>query len=236
MSQAFDTGLSKSTYAAIRDALVARLELLKRTAAPALYLVSVATVARPMRGQGDEDGLGLVAMALKGQAPSVAVALGRSQVETIGLEAVDGREQIEFSIFVASSHQAGREDGRLYGDAASAASNSADPGIFTMLQHVRELVHGQSLEIDGVSEPRWSEQDEVFTGDDATIWEQKYTVLAEVSINPDRSVTEVLESIQAQHRLDGVPDGVEPDPDDPDPPDPEADLDPIITTLAAIDP
>ncbi len=166
----------------------------------------------------------------------VAVALGRSQVEAVGLEAVDGREQIDFSIFVASSHQAGHEEGRLYGDAASAASNGVDPGIFTMLQHVRELVHGQDLGINGVSEPRWSEQDEVFTGDDATIWEQKYTVLAEVSINPDRSITEVLESIQAEHRLDGVPDGPAIDPDDPDPPDPVADLDPIIITLSELDP
>jgi hypothetical protein len=225
MPHAYDTGLLVSQRAAIRDALIARLAPLKKTAAVPGYIPAngIKTLPRPLRGQGDEDGLGMLAEVLKHQAPAIVIALGRLSYESGGGEAIEARAELEIAIYIASGHQHALDAGRLYGGALAAASNTNDPGIFTMLEHVRERVLGQSLGIVGVDVPRAVEEDEVFTGDDATIWEQRYTLALDVQINPFRAITQTVTEIEGLHKLKpDIPDGHT--------------HDPLVTTLADLEP
>lgn len=225
MPQVFDTGLAVPQRTAIRDAIVARLAPLKKTAIPSAYIAAngVKTIPRPLRGEGDEDGLAMIANALNNQAPAILIAVGKLTYEKGGSEAIEARGELDVVVYVASGHQRSHDAGRLFGDAFASASNSNDPGIFTMLEHVRERLLGQSLGVAGVDVLRAVDEDEIFTGDDATIWEQRYTLDVDVKINPFRGITQVVTEIQGLHKLK------------PDIPDGHA-LDPLITTLADLEP
>ncbi|MDQ3295076.1 MAG: hypothetical protein M3619_00640 [Myxococcota bacterium] len=224
MPHVYDTGLAIPQRTAIRDAILAKLAPLKKTAVPAAYVAAngIKTLPRPLRGAGDDDGMTMLANAMQGQAPAIAVALGRLTYEGGGTSSTEVGAELEVVLYVASAHQRSPDAGRLFGDVLASASNSNDPGIFTMLEHVRERVLGQSLGVAGVGVLVPAEEDEVYTGDDATIWEQRYTLSLDVPINPFRAVTQLLTSIQGEHELDEIADGHA--------------LDPLVTTIATIPP
>lgn len=204
MAHVYDTDLTKPQRTAIRDALVAKLAPLKKTSVPALYLQAIVTIARPYRGAGDETGLTLLANALLGRAPAIAIALGRTTFESSGSLPSENRGELELALYCCSEHARDVEEGRLYGDAIAAGSNTADPGIWTMLEHARELVAGAQLGIASVGEPRLVEEDEVLTAAEATVWEQRYRVPLTAELDPARSVTQLLLSIEGRHTVEGA--------------------------------
>lgn len=211
MAHAYDTGLSIPQRTAIRNALIARLSpLLKRQTppAPAKYLRAITTVARPLRGRGDDTGLQLIANALLGQAPAIAIALGKLPAEQAGTAPTEYLGELEVALYVVSEHNRDTEEGRLYGDAIAAADDTADPGIWTMLEHARERVAGAHLGIPSVEEPLFLDEDEVLTAANASVWEQRYSLRLTIAIDPARDVTELVTSIESRTTPDGVnPDG-----------------------------
>jgi hypothetical protein len=200
MAHAYDTGLAKPQRTLIRQAVMARLALLKK---PALYLQAVAALPLKIQGRSDEEGLGFLALALNGAAPALAVVLGRGDVAAAGQNAAHARKTIELVVYVVSNNVRGLVDGRLAGDAASAASDSADPGIETMVEHVEQMLLGFDLGIDGVEEIRPVSEDELATGQDVTIWEVVFSIRVDRSINHDRSITQLLLDIETRNRVDG---------------------------------
>lgn len=226
MAHAYDTGLAVPMRTAIRNAITAKLApLLKRQTppAPAKYLQAIKTVARPMRGQGDEEGKDLVANALLGQAPAIAIALGKLPAEQADTTRTIYQGELEVALYMISEHARGVEEGRLYGDAISAADDTADPGIWTVLEHARERIAGAHLGIAGVEEPLFVDEDEVVTAADATIWEQRYSISLTIVINHARETTDIATSIESRTTPDGVnPDGPE-------------DLDPLVA-VTPLDP
>jgi hypothetical protein len=200
MAHTYDTGLAKAQRTLVRNAVVARLALLKR---PDLYLQAVVGVPSRIQGRSDEDGIGALYEALNGAAPAAAVALGRGDTAAAGQNAAHARKTIELVVYVASNNSRGMVDGRLAGDPASAASNAADPGIETMVEHVEQLLLGFDLGIDGVEEIRAVSEDEVVTAQNITIWEVVFSVRVDRSINHDRAVTQLLLDIETRNRVHG---------------------------------
>jgi hypothetical protein len=199
----YDHGGVKPQRTALRDALVARLSLLKR---PAMYLQAV--VMLPTRINDPDDGT--LYAALNGRAPAIAIALGRGEAAGGGMPASSARKNIEIAIYVVSSHGRGNVEGRLAGDVSSAADVTKDPGVETMLEHVEELLLGRDLGIPGVAEIRPGTEDEVWSGEDMTIWEATYTVRVDRAINHNRLVTTLLTEIDTRHEVDDA------DPDNPE--------------------
>jgi hypothetical protein len=142
MAHAYDTGLAKPQRTLIREAVMARLALLKK---PTLYLQAVVALPLKIQGRSDEEGISSLFEALNGAAPAVAVVLGRGDVAAAGQSAAHTRKTIELVVYVASNNSRGLVDGRLAGDPASAASNTADPGIETMAEHVSSCSSGSTL-------------------------------------------------------------------------------------------
>lgn len=224
MPHTFDTGLDKPQRTKIRDAIIARLAPLKRAANPALYIPAngIKTVSRPFRGAGDVEMRGELAKTFQGLSPAIAIGIGRAAFGARGVSAIEAEATIEIGIYVASSHSRDIVEGRLYGDATAAAANTNDPGLFVLLEHVRQLLLGQELDIEGVGPLRPVEEDEVATFDDLTIWEQRYEVAVDVEINPFRAITQTVTEIEGRHSLSDIPDGHA--------------LDPLVTTLADLEP
>jgi hypothetical protein len=222
MSLRFDTGLAIPMRTAVRNALVQALASLR--IASGGYVAAISTIPRPIRGtvHDDIEGASDLAIALQGQAPAIVIALGPAKPHAVSMDGIDEQSVIDFSIYVCSKNQRNTVEGRLYGDSISAADDKADPGVFAMLEHVRERIHAQRLPIANTSDPRWHAEDEVMTATDATVWGMDFTIAVNATINPDRDVTQVLADIEAKHNLDGAPDG--------------ANANPLVTTLTEIEP
>jgi hypothetical protein len=200
MAHAYDTGLAKPQRTLIREAVMARLALLKK---PTLYLQAVAALPIKIQGRSDEEGMGFLQLALNGASPAVVVVLGRGDIAAAGQNAAHARKTIELVVYVVSSNVRGVVDGRLAGDAAAATSDSADPGIETMVEHVEQMLLGYDLGIDGVDEIRPVSEDELATGQDVTIWEVVFSIRVDRSINHDRHLTQLLLEIETRNRVHG---------------------------------
>jgi hypothetical protein len=153
------------------------------------------------------------------------VALGNKRTQSLG-DPLENHGELEVVIYVASAHSRDLVDGRLAGDGISSSNLEADPGIEVALEHVEECVLGQQLGITGVKEMRQTEEDEVATFAEFTVWYQRYTVEVERVIDPNRDETILVTSIEGRHQESGIPAGL---------PDGATDLDPLVT-IANLDP
>lgn len=206
--QHFDSGLYRPQRSVIRQAVIDRLgstptgngrPLLKSAGG---YVVKIAPLPRPLRGESDDE-LAFIWIALQGATPSLCVALGRMTMEPVG-----GNEdyigEIELAVYSMSKNMRSFVEGRMAPDDVAAGDPTADPGVETMLEHVREILCGQEIDVIGVHEVRPKSEDEVVSDGDATLWEQKFTVAVEVSVNPQRANSDVVTEIETQHNLDGL--------------------------------
>jgi hypothetical protein len=206
--QRFDSGLYRPQRSSIRQALVDRLgSTLTGNGKPLLkssggYLARIGMLPRPLRGDADDE-LTLVWIALQGATPALCVALGRME-----LTPLDGNEsylgELEVAIYALSRNLRAFVDGRMAPDSVAAADPTADPGIETMLEHVREILCGQEIDLLGVHELRPKSEDEIVTDGEGSLWEQRFAVVVEVSVNPQRANSDLTTSIETQHVLDGL--------------------------------
>jgi hypothetical protein len=220
-AHAFDTGLLNSQRSTIRAALVTRLGALLKS--NGRYMRSVQPLPRAYRGEGDEEGESILSTAFQGQAPALGVALGRKTYEAADIEAHIARGEITVTIYAVSQNVRAEVEGRLEMDKIGGASIDADPGIEAMLEHVEELLLGQSIPVAGTTELRPVSEDEVQTFEDVTIWEQVYTLNVERQINPHRAATVVATEIEGHHTPHDIEETA-----------PE-NLNPLVTTLAELE-
>ncbi len=198
----YDTGLHRPQRSEIRTALVDRIAA-ALAFAEGRYLRAVRGLPRQLKNDSPEE-MGILFNVLQGQAPAVAVALGRKDYEPSGMGVATFEGTIDLAVYVVSANPRSREDGRLSTDVAGQADPTADPGVETILEHVEELLVGQELNIKSISEvrPRW--EDELCTLLDVTIWEQHFTLRVERVMNPERDNDEVLTEIEGDNLLDGA--------------------------------
>ncbi|MEO7735520.1 MAG: hypothetical protein ABIY55_31490 [Kofleriaceae bacterium] len=172
------------------------------------YLAKIGVLPRPLKAESDDE-LGFIWIALQGATPSLCVALGRMEVTPI-----DGNEdylgELEIAVYALSKNLRAFVDGRMSPDVVASGDPAADPGIETMLEHVREVLVGQELDVIGVHEIRPKSEDEVVTDGEGALWEQRFTVVVQVSVNPQRASSDLVTSIEAQHELDGLADANQP--------------------------
>lgn len=214
----FDTALGLPQRTTIRRGVIDRLsELLK----PGGYVATIIPIPRLLRGEGDEDGEGMVLRATQGQSPAIAVALGRKTYEATDGESELCQGELVLGVYFVSEHNTDVVEGRLEMDVVGAGDATADPGLEALMEHVEELLLGQELNIRGVSEIRPVQEDEVATFADATIWEQTYSIKVMRDIVPSRKSTRFMTSIQGDHKLDGI--------DSPGP------MSPLVRTVAELE-
>jgi hypothetical protein len=201
---AFDTGLHRAQRTTVRRALVDRLAPMLRENGG--YLRGIIELPRYVRGESDEDGIGMLAAKFQGRVPGIAIALGRKTYEpTDAGEANLVTGGLDLAIYVATGHGRDTLEGRLAADVVSHGDRGADPGIEVILEHVEDHLLGQELNIKGILELRGVDEDEVGTFADMSIWEQRYTVKVERKINPRRASTQLVTSIEGRHRLAEIP-------------------------------
>jgi hypothetical protein len=206
MPHDFDSGLEKPQRTLIRAAIADRLGALLTSANPPRYVTAIRFLPRIVRGEGDSEGLAMLIEVSRGKAPAIFIALGRRRPLDEMTDPLELRAELEVAIYLVSAHARDLVDGRLAGDGISTVNLTADPGIEVMLEHVEERLQGQLLGIAGTKEMRETDEDEVLTLAEYTIWEQRYRIEVERVIDPNRDETILVTSIEGRHREDGTAD------------------------------
>jgi hypothetical protein len=195
----FDTGLDKPQRELVRDAVLERLEPLKE-----LYLRTLKGIA----GTFDRTDVDWFRKTIQGQTPAVLVALGRKAFAPVG---ITGRHDgylatLELHVYVLTDHMRA-ELARVAGDEPSRTDLTKDPGIETILEHVEELLDGfdgYEDESNTVHPLIPADEDEVWHGDDFTIWRLRFTAKVERTLKRNKGVTQLIELIRTSHNVDGA--------------------------------
>lgn len=198
MAHSFDTGLSRAQRTLVRSGAVTLLAGLKL---PGGYLRAVIPWGGVVRGFTDDMGIDLLWEALRGRAPAIAIALGDKAMSQAGMGGFNLVGELELLAYVLSMHPRDTELGRHEPDATSLASNTADPGLDTILEHVEELLIGQRAGASAtIKQIRYTREDELRTEGGYTLWVQRYTVTVGRTINPNRGISEILRELRATVR------------------------------------
>ncbi len=226
MAHAFDHGLAKPLRTLVRNGVVAALAPLLATvgcfggaafdsdafaSGPAGgYLKSIGPFAVMIRGREDDVGLDHAFEVLSGRAPAVLVALGDLPFDETGATGHAWHGDLTVQVLVFSQHARSLEDRLAGGDAAATASNSADPGLEVMLEHVRELLIGNDLGIGpAVWQLRPELEQELGTSKAETLWAQTYRVKVNGSVLEHRTalirIAEFLTTWRAKAEPGGDP-------------------------------
>lgn len=196
MPHVYDTGQAQPQRTQIRNAVIARLQLLSR---PTLYARSIAPLSVRMAGEEIREDL---VTALQGSHPAILVGLGRGDASPAG-GANRSRLEIEVAVYVVTGHGRDMVLGRLAGDVRS-ADVTQDPGVDTMIEHVEELLTGWDMGIPGVEELRLQSESELFSAVDLTIWEVLFSVRVDRTAGNHPRLSTLLASIAASHNVDGA--------------------------------
>lgn len=203
MAHAYDTGLAAPQRTLIQDGVVTLLAGLKRTAVPvAGYLQAVVPWGGVVRTWTDVDGVAMLGEELQGQAPAIAVAVGDLASVPAGTGGFGFKEELELLLYFVSNHARSITRGRAKIDTTGAADVTKDPGLHVMMAHAKELVVGQrcglSPSTPSIKQIRPDREEELLTRPDLTIWLQTYKITTTLTINPNRGVTQLLESLRVR--------------------------------------
>jgi len=170
------------------------------------YVAAIGQAARPISGTSEDD-LAILSAAFHGSAPAPAliVALGDQDFSSSG-SGMGGTSyvgELVLAVYAISAHQkdSAGVDGRLAPDAVAARDPKADPGIETMLEHVRELLCGHELGITMVDVIRPRSEREVGTSADASVWEHRFVVRVELEV-PQRADSDPPTGFDVQSELE----------------------------------
>lgn len=228
MPHAFDTGATVAQRTRVRNAVIAKLAPLLKTANPARYIPAngIKPLPRILDGgskEGDEGDVAMLEAFFNGASPAIGVALGRLPLEPGGMEPTSLRGSLPISVYVGSQHGRDLVAGRLAADVVATANLTADPGLETILEHVLELLAGQDPGVAGVGELRAQLEDpSVAVFADWTIGEVRFSAELERDIKPWRGVAQLVTEVENRLSEDSIPDET-------------AGLDPFVTTVATLE-
>lgn len=198
MAHSFDTGLARSQRSLLRAGAV---ELLAGLLRPTGYLAAVVPFGGIVRGYTDGLGIEQLQQALVGRSPGVAIALGDRTSKASGIGGFEYQADLELLAYFYSNHPRDLELGRHESDIAGLASDTADPGLDVIMEHVEELLVGQRAGgAKSIKQVRPVREEELLTNSEGTFWVQRYAVTLNRHINAHRGVQELLTELRTKVR------------------------------------
>lgn len=194
MALAFNTGLAKPQRTLITEGAIALLSGLLR---PTGYLATVIPWGSVVRSYTDEVGVVQLHDALSARAPGIAIATGDGASTTAGIGGFQAKKVIDLLVYFASTNKRDGYTGRMAQDGASLASNTADPGLHVMMEHAAELLIGQRCGASSsIKQIVTDREEELYTGEQVTIWLQTYRVEVRTNLKEFRNVTQLLADLR----------------------------------------
>jgi len=210
VAHAFDSGFARPQRRLIREAIVAQLRTdLQVSTLPGstgeLYVTAVVELAAPFV-DGDGDLMQHLHDAVAGRSPVIAVALGDRSFRATNTDDRYWRGTLEVHVYVLSKHARGLLERLRGGDPASLASNAADPGLETAMEHVFERLAGFTPSSSHASELRPVRESFPYVADDFSIAELVFECDAQTDVNPNRGLTQIATEVLHTHTDDAAGD------------------------------
>lgn len=200
MAHSFDTGTSQPQRTILQDAVVSLLSGLKRVNGG--YLLDVVPFGGVVRSYTDETDIQLLMKAL-GRSPSIAVATGTRQFQTLATQRTEFSSECELILYFTSQHERDMQTGRMASDVVALANDQADPGLHVAMAHALELICGvfPTTLTTTIKQVIPQIEEEFATLPAITIWRQVYRVMMTtlkvkgIGGNEFRTPAQLLESI-----------------------------------------
>lgn len=204
MAHEFDTTLGEAQRTKVRAGVAAKLAPLLRS--EGLYLLGIFEIGRVIKN-GTEEEIDEIANVAKGQTPCVMIALGRKTYVPTGTTGYRDIVQGNLTVHIYVLSRSFRSSkARLAGDVVSAASDAADPGVETILEHIEELLIGHQVQGAGsVYQLVPTHEDEIDAGEDYVLFEQQYEVKVTRDHRRYKGITQLITEIRTRGLPDGVP-------------------------------
>lgn len=158
-----------------------------------MYLAAVVPLPITIRLETDADEQILDDL-VRGRSPSVGVALGTQSFKAQSPDKTKWRGDLELVIYACVKNQRSALAG-VVGDHAS-------PGSDAILEHCLERLAGIEV-VPGVSLVPTSEEP-AWIGAGWMIWEQRYQVVTQYDLRPNRDVVGVAKEVMIDHELAGA--------------------------------
>lgn len=196
----FDNGMGKPLRQIVVEGVI---DLLQRMMVQnGGYLRAIEPTDIEPRGKFDRDTAEIIMGEMNGRTPGILVTTGDMPFQAAGSSPFAWRGELDVHLYALINSLRSRI-ARAAGDVTSAVDRTADPGAYTITEHMRMLLTGQRpggtrgviKELRPVSEIR-------LDGDGTLeIWHQVYRVRLEFTINGKRDLTQQLKQINASSRL-----------------------------------
>lgn len=200
MAHSFDSGSTKPQRTRIQQGALSILSGLRKSEGG--YLLALEPFGAVVTNKDDDVGAAQLVSVLT-KMPAVAVALGDRTSEVKGMGGYAEMGEIELLIYVASSNARNMEIGRQMIDGTGLASNTADPGLHIILDHVKELLIGQYPDMGkDIKQVRPFLEQALYSSTAMTVWLQTYKVTVDTRISEWRTVKQLLTSIRFRAAVD----------------------------------
>jgi len=184
---AFDGGAGKPQRAIVIDAITTMLAPLH--ADHGGYLQAIEGSTELAKGPDDEVACADIVAQLNGRCPGILVSTGDMDFETAG-DVDRWKSPLKVHLYFFTNHMRHRFDGRGTADIVAYADGRADPGVFTAMEHARNLICAQRAggALSQIKDLRPMTERRISTDGEKEIWEQIYVVLVSHTINTKRNL------------------------------------------------
>lgn len=193
----FDTTLLKPQRTMITEGAIALLSGLLR---PVGYLGAVIPWGAAVTSRTDEVGVAQFVSAMTARSPSIAIVTGDASMTPAGIGGFQSKKTMDLLVYICTTHKRDGYLGRMALDGQGSADLTADPGLHIIMEHVTELMIGQRAgSTSSIKQIVPDREEELYTGEQVTIWLQTYRVEVRTNISEFRTVKQLVTSIH--HRL-----------------------------------
>lgn len=195
MSHTFDSELADTLRTLLANAIKTKLTPLL---APGLggsadgFIETIITIAFGIKNESDSVKLDMLWNVIGGRTPAIAVFPGAMKPKQAGGPG-KSRGPIFVDLYYVSSHRRDATEGRATMDAIAAADDTADPGMFAML----ELAWARLYDVDlglgtHFGQLKLQDEDELDTNEEYTVWKQEWSIDVARDANMYRGLAQKL--------------------------------------------
>jgi hypothetical protein len=156
------------------------------------YLRHVGTYNGPV--DSSDDGIAALYDAFGGQTPAVLVSAVGGTVSPDSATRTRFTRTISIEIYVISNNLRSRGS-RTQSDVVAAATPTADPGVFQIIEDLHDALAGQVSSTDRVGVFTPTREEPILRVAEFTIWQCTYSVQVDAHVNPRDYGTEEIEAL-----------------------------------------
>ncbi len=200
MPRTYDTGHTSPQRKLIVDKIIEALAPLKL---PGLggasngFLEALIPIGYRVDRSDDDFAIDLLWRDVGQKSPAIAVA----PLDLLSTQAGGpgrARAELEVEIYIVSAHRRDVTEGRMSGDAISAADDTADPGIWAILELVWMYLFDIKMNLSTVHELKLEREAPLIMDEKKAIWRQQWSIVVGRDANVYRGLSQLFTNARTE--------------------------------------